>query len=82
MDGRNQGRGIRRGGNWPCEEQASCGSLLCFSECSEAGVVSSMGYFRAWSWVVGFVQCMVSGVRIFLPATAIISSWHPSGENS
>lgn len=48
----------------PCCAQESK-TLDSFSKCSEAGVVSNMGYFRAWSWVVGFVQCMVSGVGIF-----------------
>lgn len=57
-------------------------TLDSLSKWNKTGVVSNVGYFRVWGWVVGCAQCRWYQVLEYLPATAIISSWHPSGENS
>lgn len=65
----------------PCNAQENK-ALDSLSQWSEAGVVSDVGYFRVWGWVVGSAQCKWYQVLEYLPTTAIINSWHPSGENS
>lgn len=63
----------------PCYAQESK-TLDSLCKWNEAGVVSSVGYFRVWSWVVALLS---AGGRYevleYLPATAKISPWHPSG---
>lgn len=66
----------------PCCARES-NALDSLSKWSEAGAVSYGGYFRVWVGLLGLLSASVLyQVLECLPATAAISSWHPSGENS